>query len=513
MLLCRLKEDSAHSFIFVAYLIRLLYKSHFSKNQNVYIVAVEAIWQEFLKIVREEAGSRVVETWFKVVQLTQWDAYNKVVYLQAPNPFVKNWITQNYTHLFKQHLSRLLNEHDISVVITEKKQKEDDTSPQETTSDQSKDVQSKDDAGVPYRPPMALRQQKKKKASLVSRKNAVRRVLNEQYVFDSFVVGASNKLAFAAIRAAAENLGNLYNPLFIYGGSGLGKTHLLHAMGNYVQQMDKNVSILYQPADRFVHEFINAIRFNKIYQFESKYKDVDLLLVDDIQFISRKEQTQEAFFHIFNRLHQANKQIVFTSDAMPCDIAGLAERMRSRLEGGLIADIQLPALETMVAILQKKAAAQDVSLPYDVAYYIASYGFSNIRELEGALIRIMAFSSLTGDDISVALAERVLVHKKEQRNVQVGLQDIAQIVARYFKITLELLRSTQRKKEISSARHVAMYFMKRLTKRSLKDIALFFNRKDHSTVLHAVEKVRQLYDQDATFAQTIQEIEQRMYNR
>jgi chromosomal replication initiator protein len=466
-------------------------------------VIIDTIWQDFLKIVREEVGSRVVETWFKAVKLVRWDAYEKVVHLQAPNLFVKNWILQHYKDLFRRHLGRLLNEHEITIAflgfgVSEK-----------TEPVVSEAVATKQDIFL-YEPAKQLvrnvQDRPKRLAPIIARR--VRGLLNESYIFETFVVGPSNTLAFAAAQAAAENAGRLYNPLFIYGGSGLGKTHLLHAVGNYIMSCRKKAVVLYQSADSFVHDFIAAIRFNKVYQFEARYKDVDVLLIDDIQFISNKEQTQEIFFHIFNMLHQANKQIVFTSDSMPCDIAGLAKRMRSRLEGGLIADIHMPSLETMSAILQKKAAVHGVVLPTDVASYIASRGCSNVRELEGMLIRVTAVASLTNEPVSLELAERVLAHAGDKKKESIGLREIAALVAKYFGYSLHEMRSSKRHKDLVQVRHISMYFMKKFTKSSLREIGQFFQRKDHSTVIHACEKIDKRVCADQVFAQELRSIEQ-----
>lgn len=469
---------------------------------------IDTIWHDFLKIVREEVGSRVVETWFKAVILDRWDAYEKVAYLRAPNLFVKDWISAHYKDLFRQHLGRLLNEDELSIVFLDHDiASQNDTDAQSIGSKSS--TLSAEMVGL-YKPAKAVVQQNRptRSRAIVQRLSGrVRGLLNEQYQFETFVVGPSNQLAFSAARAAAENPGNLYNPLFIYGGSGLGKTHLLHAVGNQIRQQQKDALILYQSADRFVNEFINAIRFNKVYQFEARYKDVDVLLIDDIQFISNKEQTQEAFFHIFNMLHQAHKQIVFTSDSMPCDIVGLAERMRSRLEGGLIADIQLPSLETMIAIVQRKSDVQGKKIPEDVAYFIASRGCSNVRELEGMLIRVAAYASLTGEPITIELAQKILLNAMDQKKEGIGLREIAMVVAKHFDMSLQEMRSSKRHKELARARHIAMYLMKELSDASLREIGKFFARKDHSTVIHAHEKIKKQCELDSVFMHEIKQLE------
>ena len=456
------------------------------------------IWQEFLKIVREEVGSRVVETWFKAVQLVRWDAQKKIVHLQAPNQFVREWLTIHYNGLFQQHLSRLLSEQSITIRFVD-----------ETTQPAQAVLQTElvvEKPAQQYAPATSVTA---KHTALQKASPRLRGPINQTYLFDTFVVGPTNKLAFAAAQAVAENPGRLYNPLFIYGGSGLGKTHLLHAIGNHIKEYNKKAQILYQSADRFVNEFINAIRFNKVYQFEMRYKDVDVLLVDDIQFISNKEQTQEAFFHIFNTLHQAHKQIVFTSDSMPSDIAGLAERMRSRLEGGLVADIQLPALETKIAILQKKAELNNEQLTQDVAHFIASRVYSNIRELEGAFIRVVAFASLTKQPLTLELAHKVLgkIFKEIKPTKSIDFERIVHCVAHHFDYTLQEIRSAKRSKDLTHARHVALYLMKKLTDRSFKEIGAYLERKDHSTVIHAFEKIKQHQEIDHALCEILQRLE------
>ncbi len=452
----------------------------------------QIIWQEFLKIVKEESGSNVVETWFKAVSLNHWDAHSKVVYLCAPNPFVRDWLTSKYMELFQIHLSRLLNESQVKVIIF--------------VEGESVNINhlkiSQEPSIIPARPIVS------NKIVLHNNKN----LSATEFNFDNFIVGPNNKLAYSAARAVVEGPGTLYNPLFIYGGSGLGKTHLLRAVYHDLKLKDKSVQVLYQTADRFVNEFINAIRFDKTNFFESKYRNVDALIIDDIQFLSNKEQTQEAFFHIFNSLQESKKQIVFSSDALPEDIIGLAGRLRSRLEGGLIVDIQAPPLETRVAILKKKAEFQEVKIEDDVAYFIASRVFSNVRELEGMLIRLIAYSSLTSESISLKLAQKVLgTNPKETKPGTADLQRIAQTVARYYQYNLEDLRSSSRNKNVTLARHVAMYFMKKLTDKSLKDIGTFWCRKDHSTVIHALEKISYYKDTDASWGAELERIEHEIF--
>ena len=466
-------------------------------------MTLSIIWQEFLAIIKEEAGSRVVETWFKAVTLSHWDAASKVAYLKAPNNFVKDWISSNYQPLFKAHLGRLLNEKDIKLIFLD-----------ETKAEPSEKNMSENE----HQPYAVISSHVASTTIAVSAKTTAvtknslsdKPRINLGYQFQTFVVGPNNSLAYAAAHAITEKPGILYNPLFIYGESGLGKTHLLHAIGHQIKIAYPKAKIIYQSADRFVNEFINAIRFDKVNNFESKYRDIDVLLIDDIQFISNKEQTQEAFFHIFNALYESRKQIVFTSDSMPHDIAGLADRLRSRLEGGLMTDIQAPTLETKIAILKKKADLHSEPINDEVAYFIASQVVSNVRELEGLLIRVLAFASLTQQQVSLELAQKILLRSSREphKQVAIDLPRIAAKVAQHYSYSLQELRSTKRHKKVTLARHIAMYLMKKLTDSSLTDIALFWNRKDHSTVIHALEKIAHYTTTDATFGQDLQKLEQ-----
>jgi chromosomal replication initiator protein len=323
--------------------------------------------------------------------------------------------------------------------------------------------------------------------------------LSPRYSFETFIVGASNQFAHAACRAVAEAPSRSYNPLFLYGGVGLGKTHLMHAIGHYVLTRSPNLKLTYISAERFMNEVVNAIRYDRIMEFRERYRGVDVLLVDDIQFIVGKERTQTEFFHTFNALHDAQKQIVLSSDCPPHQISELEERLRSRFEWGLIADIQAPDLETKIAILTRKAEAEGVSLPGDVALYIAGRIKSNIRELEGSLIRLLAYASLTGRDISMGLAQEVLrdVLRSEGRTVTIDM--IQKFVAEYYQLKLADLKSKNNSKSIALPRQVAMYLCKTLTPSSLPEIGKSFGGKHHSTVIHSIKKVEDLRQRDQVF--------------
>ncbi len=460
---------------------------------------IQRIWNQFLEIVREEAGSRVVETWFKAVTLYQWEPSRQTVYLQAPNTFVKDWIAANYLNLIQLHLGRLLSVESPRIIFLDASSKE------SMSSSVSSSVHVVDDLvpAVIDKPKRALMQQ-------LQSKN--RSSFNVSYQFDTFVVGPSNSLASAAAQAVTEKPGSLYNPLFIYGDSGLGKTHLLHAIGNGIRLRHGKASVLYQTADRFVNEFINAIRFDRMYKFQAKYQSVDVLLIDDIQFISNKEQTQEAFFHIFNSLYDSHKQIVFSSDTYPQNIAGIAERLRSRLAWGLVTDIHTPSLETKVAILKRKADLHSEQLDDEVAHFIATHVESNIRELEGALIRVLAFASLTKQTVTLELAKKVLFRPQQEHEAAgANFNQVIKCVSKHYPYTFQDLCSKRRNKNLSFARQIAMFLMKKMTDKSLREIGDFLGGRDHSTVMHALGKVEQHRKDNPNFADQLSKIEREIH--
>jgi chromosomal replication initiator protein len=327
--------------------------------------------------------------------------------------------------------------------------------------------------------------------------------LNPRYTFETFIVGSSNQFAHAASRAVAEVPSRSYNPLFIYGGVGLGKTHLMHAIGRYVLEHIPDVKLTYISAERFMNEMINAMRFDRSIDFRERYRTVDVLLVDDIQFIAGKDGTQGEFFHTFNALYDAQKQIVLSSDCPPHDIRDIEERLRSRFEWGLIADIQPPDLETKVAILKKKAETEAVPLPDNVAIYIASKIKSNIRELEGSLIRLVAYASLTGQEITLGLAQEVLKDVLAHTDKAVTIEVIQKTVADFYQLKPSDLRSRNNAKSVSIPRQVAMYLCKSLTHASLPEIGRSFGGKHHSTVIHSIRKVEDLRKRDQDFNKVI----------
>ena len=329
-------------------------------------------------------------------------------------------------------------------------------------------------------------------------------VTSPRFTFENFVVGSSNQFAHAAARAVAESPSRSYNPLFLYGGVGLGKTHLMHAIAQEVLRRSPHMRVLYLSAERFLNDLINALRFERMHEFKRRYRELDVLLMDDVQFIAGKDSTQEEFFHTFNALHDAQKQIVVTSDALPKEIPTLEERLRSRFEWGLIADIQPPDLEMKVAIIRKKAAAEKTEIPNDVALWIAGTVKSNVRELEGRLNRVVAFSSLTGRPLSVELAKETLrdiVGTEEHRAIP---SEILKVVASHYGLRVSDMKAKSNAKPVAFPRQVAMYLCRQLTALSYPDIGRLFNDKHHSTVMHSVEKIGRMIEDDADFRRVVE---------
>lgn len=451
-------------------------------------MVLENVWQEFLNIIREEVGSRVVETWFKAVTFTHWDSYGKTAYLQTPNSFIKEWLLTNYQKLLKLHLGRLLHETEFRLIFLDQNEQQPVKAPEVAL--QTAQIEK---APIPARP-----------------KNA----LTSHYRFENFIIGQHNELAFAAAQAVCDQPGNLYNPLVIHGDSGLGKTHMAHAIAYQIKATYPQSKVVFQAADRFVSEFIHAIRFDKFPFFEQKYKNVDVLIIDDIHYIANKEQTQEAFFHLFNALYEGRKQIICTAPCPPANIKGISERLLSRLQSGFIADIVAPDLEAKIAIIQLKARLHNATLDQDIVEAIASGVACNIRDIEGVLIRILAFSTLTKQPLSVALVHKVMNRVEiatQAPQIKPDMQRIAQKVTGYYDCTLEDMRSDKRLKHITFVRHVTMYFIKKLTNKSLTDIALFFRRKDHTTVLHAVSKIEAQKSNDQELGKSLETIEKQIF--
>ncbi len=457
-----------------------------------------SIWDDFLALISQEVGSRVVETWFKAVTLQRWDPLLQVVYLEAPNAFVRDWIQSNYMKLMQVHLGRLLQVQEPRVIILDTRRKEELVKQTEATSLDKV-------AHARHRP--------SPKSNLIKiHPTHMSCAVNTLYSFDSFVVGKQNALACAAAKAVIEEPGVMYNPLCICSGPGLGKTHLLHAIRNSMRQHHEERTVIYQAADRFVHEFVNAARTNNIAQFHARYEKAEVLLMDDIQCIANKEQTQEAFYHIFNKLYDDHKQIIFSSDTPPSKLTGISERLQSRFSWGLVTDIGIPDIETKMAIIQKKALLRNnIALQDSVAEAIALRPYNNIRELEGAIIRILAYTTLTKQKISSDLIDSLLgqvvpqIGQSQQANITVDM--ILEHVAHHFQYTVRELTSKSRQKELTHARHIAVFLMKKLTDGSLREIGKYFGNRDHATIAHAIKKIEQAAQLDKNIELTIKTLE------
>ena len=409
-----------------------------------------------------------MDNWIRLCRLVAVEGDH--LRIGTPNKFSRDWIAQNYLDALHQAVREVLGGHPrITLLI-------DETAPVEAVA-----------------PP---RVERATGAGTVEG-------LNPRYTFDAFVVGSSNQFAQAACQAVAELPSRAYNPLFIYGGVGLGKTHLLHAVGHQCVRLFPGMSVAYLSSERFTNELINAIRYDRTAEFRARYRTIDLLLIDDIQFISGKERTQEEFFHTFNDLYESRKQIIVSSDSSPKDIPEIEERLRSRFEWGLIADIQPPDFETRVAIIKKKAALERIRLGDDVAYLIASRIKSNIRELEGSLTRMIAFCALTGREMTVDLAQEVLGELWGEDEKIITIDQIQRRVCDFFGLKMSDLKAKNRTKAIAFPRQVAMYLSRQMTHSSLSEIGRAFGGKDHTTVLHAVDKIQTLLQEDPKLRKTI----------
>ena len=439
------------------------------------------IWDDVLGRIEAKVNRHSYYTWFKPTSFVA--DHGTTIHVRVPNSLFRDWLTKHYSTVINESLVELDRTNAGLSFLTDGEGPPDSNEP--STSD--------DDSLADVAEPAAVQ------VDQVPVPVTGSGGLNPRYTFDTFIVGPSNQFAHAASRAVAEAPSRSYNPLFIYGGVGLGKTHLMHAIGRYVLQHNPKFVLTYISSERFMNEMINAVRYDRSLEFRERYRSVDVLLVDDIQFLAGKEGTQNEFFHTFNALYDAQKQIVISSDCPPHEIPSLEERLRSRFEWGLIADIQSPDLETKVAILKKKAEAEAVPLPDNVAIYIAGKIKSNIRELEGSLIRLVAYASLTGSEISLALAQDVLKNILDHDEKAVTIEIIQKYVADYYQLKMTELKSRNNSKSVAIPRQVAMYLCKQLTHASLPEIGRCFGGKHHSTVIHSIRKIEGLRKSDGTF--------------
>jgi chromosomal replication initiator protein len=427
---------------------------------------LDAIWDKSLHLIREEVGENVFDLWFSPTRLVQLK--EGLATLEVPNRFFKDWIDDYHPTLIADALKRVVN------APVEVKYK----------------TSAKDDSAL-----------KKANTRLENKKTELARKgihLNPKYTFTGFVVGPSNQFAHAAATAVSKGLGKVYNPLFIYGGVGLGKTHLISAVGNSVVDRKRDVGVLYVSAEQFTNEVVSAFRHGKTEELKAKYRNLDLLLIDDVQFVENKPATQEELFHTLNALYDKQRQIVLSSDRPPKEMKAMTDRLRSRFSMGLIADIQIPEVETKMAILHKKAEAERIALPEDVTYFIASKIKSNIRDMEGCLIRLGAHSSLTGSPINLEMAKTILRDFIQDEDRPLTVDAISKAVAEYFGIRLQDIRAKKRTKEIALPRQIAMYLSRELTQCSLSDIGKGMGGKDHATVIYACKQIggRRAKDED-----------------
>jgi len=443
------------------------------------------IWKECLSIIKENVPYITYNTWF--LPIKPFELENSTLKINVPNNFFIEWIEEHYNTLINKTVSQVLGSdgHLVYVVLEEKEEYIE------------KDIKH----NIPHATQLIT----------PKKENNVDSYLIPKYVFDNFIKGENNQLARAAAIAVAENPGQTsFNPLFVYGGVGLGKTHLIHAIGNKIIERYSNKKVIYLSSDAFTVEFIESVQADKVNEFSAFYKSMDVLIIDDIQFLVGKEKTQDLFFQIFNSLHQSGKQIILSSDKPPKDLKGLNERMISRFSWGLSADIQPPDFETRIAILKNKSDAYGISLSNEIFEYIAHNITSNIRELEGCLIKLLANSSLNSKEINYDLVKQTVREISTNRQVNISIDYITKIVCEYLKVDENKVREKNRRKEVVMARQIAMYLSKQLTKSSLKTIGLHFGGRDHSTVIHAQTTIEEAVKKDLKFADTVNSLKNKI---
>jgi chromosomal replication initiator protein len=444
------------------------------------------LWEQALIKIEDKVSKPSFDTWFKFTKADSIDQSSNTITVIAPNEFARDWLENRYFGIITETLHELTGAELEARFILPKEDKNDDLE-------------------------LFEKAKQAPKPQVTANEEMPKHMLNPKYTFDTFVIGSGNRFAHAASLAVAEAPAKAYNPLFIYGGVGLGKTHLMHAIGHYVIDHNPDAKVVYLSSEKFTNEFINSIRDNKAVHFRNKYRNVDVLLIDDIQFLAGKEQTQEEFFHTFNSLHEERKQIVISSDRPPKEIPTLEDRLRSRFEWGLITDITPPDLETRIAILRKKAKAENLDIPNEVMLYIANQIDTNIRELEGALIRVVAYSSLINQDMNADLAavalKDIIPNSKPKK---ITIQDVQKSVAATFQIKVDDLKAKKRTKTVAYPRQIAMYLSRELTDNSLPKIGDEFGGRDHTTVIHAHEKISRLFTTDEELQKQIQDIKDQL---
>lgn len=433
------------------------------------------LWQETLAHLEQTLNPQHFSTWIRPIRFARID--KDMVLLEVPNRFVRDWIRDHYLNLIRETLSQI-------GAVAYRIQLEIASGPKD------KETTAVDQVQRPLPSvPEPIRESQPRDGSIIG-------TLNAKYVFEEFVSGSSNQFAYAAAMAVANNPATTYNPLFIYGGVGLGKTHLVNAIGNAILRRNPDMRVCYYTSEKFMNELINSLRYARMDEFRNKFRSMDVLLIDDVQFIAGKERTQEEFFHTFNALYESHKQIVVTSDKFPKEIPGLEERLRSRFEWGLIADIQPPDVETKQAILKMKAEQNGIDLPEEVALFLANSVSSNVRELEGFLIRIGAYASLTSTPVTLAMAREVLKDILVEKNRDISIEEIQKVVAAHFSVKVSDLKSPKRLKALVLPRQIAMYLSRQLTSSSYPEIGERFGGKDHSTIIHAIKKIERQMEED-----------------
>lgn len=449
--------------------------------------SAEELWQGFMGRVESRLSSHVFETWLRPIECL--DFQSGTVVLQVRDQFARDWLTDHYFDFIRTHLSAEAGENvAIDWIVN---------------------------PGLPHAtpaptPPEPLTHQLDQQSQNRTPQPSGRR-LNPRYVFDTFVAGPSNQFAFAASRAVAENPASSYNPLFLFGGVGLGKTHLLSAIGHDILAAKPNMRIIYTSSEQFVNEVVNAVRFGKLDEFHNKYRgNCDVFLVDDIQLIAGKDRTQHEFFHIFNTLYDSQRQIVVTSDKLPHEIPDIEERLRNRFQWGLIADVQPPEIETRVAILAKKADNENVHLEDDVAFFLAKNIRSNVRELEGALVRLIAHASLTHQRITVTYAKQVLADILTSKAQALSVEAIQKTVAGYYSVKVSDLKSKSRQRILVKPRQVAMYLCRKHAGASFPELGSRFGDKDHTTVMSACKKIDGLRGNDQALRKELHDLERQL---
>lgn len=455
------------------------------------------LWDEVLAIMASEVAKSSFETWLKQTEPIR--AEGSTLYIQVPNEFTRDWVEARYALALKKTLRHLTNQDwDLRFELPahiKPSVRHGNTEPTHSTLSNQQIIE----------PSGTVSHTENKTTTLET--NNYQTILNPKYTFNTFVVGNSNRFAHAAALAVAEAPSKAYNPLFLYGGVGLGKTHLMHAIGHYAWEQNKDIRVIYVTSESFTNDLINAIGKKSMVEFRAKYRNADILLIDDIQFVAGKESTQEEFFHTFNALYEANKQLIISSDRPPKEIPTLEERLRSRFEWGLTTDIQPPDLETRIAILRAKAQSENIVAAPEVLSYIANHIQSNIRELEGALVRVVAFASLNKTPITIDVAKEALkdiIGSQKQKPITVEL--IQQAVAAHYGLKVAEMKSKKRTRSIAFPRQIAMYLTRELTDLSLPKIGEEFGGRDHTTVIHAYDKIKEEMNSDPSLQLTIKEI-------